>query len=156
MNEFADIAELMLAVEELPPSPLLNAGLILGGAVLLVAIILFAFRATAPTQYDIDANYGGGGGLRDVFRHKKLKRVDKHGKFRGKSRTFRDLELEQLLHDNKLSEAAKYLTGLLNAAKDAGDRYTLVRYSEYSTELIKMYDDMEAEQRGGKAVHLKK
>jgi len=156
MNVYGEIGGLLLAVEDMPPSPYLYVVLAIVGMGVLISIYIIVMRLTSYTKYDMDGQYGGGRGLRNVFRHKRLKRVDRHGIFRGKKREFRDLELEQLLHDGKRSEAAKYLTGLLNTAKAVGDKYTLERYAVYSAELIKMYDDKEAEERGGKALHLKK
>ena len=156
MNVYGKIAGLLLAVEDLPPSPVLYVVLGIIGMGVLFAIYVFVIRFMSYTKYDMDGQYGGGRGLSRIFRHKRLKRVDRHGIFRGKKREFRDLELEQLLHDGKRSEAAKYLTGLLNTAKAVGDKYTLERYAAYSAELIKMYDDKETEERGGKAIHLKK
>ena len=156
MNVYGEMAGLLLAVEDLPPSPIFYAVLVVVGLGVLISIYIVVKRLMSYTKYDMDGQYGGGRGLRSVFRHKRLKRVDRHGIFRGKKREFRDHELEQLLHDGKRSEAAKYLTGLLNTAKAVGDKYTLERYAVYSAELIQMYDDKEAEERGGKAIHLKK
>lgn len=156
MSIYGKIAGLLLAVEDLPPSRFLYVVLAIIGMGVLFAIYIFVMRLTGYTKYDMDGQYGGGGGLSRIFRHKRLKRVDRYGIFRGKKREFRDLELEQLLHDGKRSEAAKYLTGLLNTAKAVGDKYTLERYAVYSAELIKMYDDKETEERGGKVIHLKK
>ena len=126
------------------------------GIIILVGIIIVLYKSYKGTDYDLDGVYGGGPGLRRVFRHKKLKFLDRDGWFRGKSITFKDPEMEILLAENKLSEATKYLTGILRAAKEAGDKHTRRRYAKYSEELIGRYDKLEEDLEGGKAVHLKK
>jgi hypothetical protein len=126
------------------------------GLVVLVAIFISLKNFFSWTKYDLDGSYGGGKGLRRIFRYKRLKRIDREGVMRGGARAFKDPELEKLLSEGRLSDAAGYLTGILNAAKDAGDRHTLRRYARYSEEIIGMYDELELEQKGGKALHMKK
>jgi hypothetical protein len=128
----------------------------LPGLAVLVGIVFFVRYILNRTHYELDGSYGGGPGLRRFFRHKRLKRYDREGELRGKAQSFKDLELEKLLYEDKLSEAARYLTGILTAAKEAGDDYTRICYAKYSEEIISRYDKLEEDAKGGKALHVKK
>jgi hypothetical protein len=157
MTGIDDISVLLLGqafVAETEPPNYLLIGIL--GVIGLAIIIAMAVKIRNWTQYDLDGSYGGGRGLKRVFRHKRLKRHDREARLRGKARMFEDAELEMLLDSGKISEAAKYLTGLLNAAKQSGDKHTMRRYGEYHKELLEMYDEKVLEAHGGKAVHLKK
>ena len=132
---------------------------ILAGVVFLVVCIAIWFTIrnfTAGETYDLEGQYGGGRGLKTIYRHKRLKRIDRMGLLRGKSRQFVDPELDKLLSDDKLSDAAAYLTGILNAAKEAGDDYARVKYARYSDEVIRRYENLEDKEHGGKAWHFQK
>ena len=127
------------------------------GLIVISVCIYFIYRFfITRVEYDLDGTYGGGRGFRTVYRHKKLKRVDREAAMRGSVRTFKDAVIEKLLYEERVSEAAQHLTGLLNVAKEQGDKFTLKRYSAYTKELFGMYDKMEEDDRGGKAVHIKK
>jgi len=126
------------------------------GLIFLAVIIMVVYKSFRTTVYDIDGVYGGGPRLRRIFRYKKLKAIDREGWFRGKSMAFKDPDLEVLLAEDKLSEATRYLTGVIRAAKESGDKYTRIRYAKYSEEIIARYNKLEEEEEGGKAVHLKK
>ena len=154
LNIFTSILYAQVIEVSFPFAKYILLGIV--GLIILVVIILVAYKSLRITDYDLDGVYGGGPGLRRIFRHKRLKSIDREGWFRGKSIAFKDPELEILLAEDKLSEATKYLTGVLRAAKESGDRYTRVRYAKYSEEIIARYDKLEEEEEGGKAVHLKK
>ncbi len=143
----------VLEVEVFPVKTVLY---IVGGLFGLVVLFYIGKAIFNRTQYEIDGSYGGGPGLRNFFKHKRLRYIDREGYLRGKARSFQDPELEQLLLDDKLSEAAKYITGILNAAKEAGDKHTKRRYEKYYDEIIKRFDELEESEHGGKAIHVKK
>jgi hypothetical protein len=153
---YAEITGLLLADQEMPLPAVSYVVIGIVGLGVLYGIFSVVRKVLSRTMYDLEGTYGGGGGLRRLFRHKRLKKYDRDGELRGKARSFQDMKIEQLLHDGKRSEAAEYLIGLLNAAKKAGDEHMVEKYSKYSEELIRMYDEEEVEARGGKAVHLKK
>ncbi len=150
-----EITVLLLAQSgvDKPPNYIL-IGVIL--VIILVLVVSAVIKIRKMTQYDLDGSYGGGGGLSRIFRHKKLKKYDRDGLIRGRARMFEDAELKMLLDAGKVSEAAKYLTGVLKTAKEAGDKHTRRRYEGYYKELIEIYDEKELEIHGGKAIHSKK
>ena len=154
LNSFTAVLYAQVVEVSFPLTKYIIAGV--AGLIFLAAIIAVVYKSLRGTVYDIDGVYGGGPGLRRVFRHKKLKLIDREGWFRGKSIGFKDPELERLLAEDNLNEATKYLTGVLRAAKESGDKYTRQRYAKYSEEIIGRYDKLEEEEEGGKAVHLKK
>ncbi len=96
--------------------------------------------------YTIDGEYGGGKGLKRIYRDIRLRKLDREGYHRGLPEVYRDAELERLISDGRLDDAARYLRGICFAAKDVRDEFTIRRYEKYREDLLEAYRSRERDE----------